>query len=56
MCEHTWDPNKTWGIYYWEELIPPLIVYRSDLFFDCRTLFQMFMLLRNLENKTFLTK
>jgi hypothetical protein len=32
MCEHTWDPNKTWGIYYWEELIPPLIVYRSDLF------------------------
>ena len=35
MCEHTWDPNKTWGIYYWEELIPPLIVYRwvfSNLF------------------------
>lgn len=27
MCEYTWDPEKTWGIYYWEELIPPLIVY-----------------------------
>ena len=27
MCEHTWDPDKTWGIYFWEELIPPLVVY-----------------------------
>ena len=28
MCEHTWDPSKTWEVYYWGELIPPLIVYR----------------------------
>ena len=28
MCEHTWDPNKTWEVYYWGELIPPLIIYR----------------------------
>ena len=27
MCEHTWDPDKTWDIYYWEELIPPLVIY-----------------------------
>ena len=27
MCEYTWDPEKTWGIYFWEELIPPLVVY-----------------------------
>ena len=27
MCEHTWDPDKTWGIFYWEELIPPLVIY-----------------------------
>ena len=27
MCEYTWDPEKTWNIYYWEELIPPLVVY-----------------------------
>ena len=27
MCEYTWDPEKTWGVYYWEELIPPLVVY-----------------------------
>ena len=28
MCEHTWDPDKTWDVYYWEELLPPLFVYR----------------------------
>ena len=27
MCEHTWDPAKTWHVYYWNELIPPLVVY-----------------------------
>ncbi len=27
MCEHTWDPDKTWDVYYWEELLPPLVVY-----------------------------
>ena len=27
MCEHTWDPDKTWDVYYWGELIPPLVVY-----------------------------
>ena len=27
MCEYTWDPEKTWNIYYWKELIPPLVVY-----------------------------
>ena len=27
MCEHTWDPAKTWRVYYWNELIPPLVVY-----------------------------
>ena len=27
MCEYTWDPEKTWGIYLWGELIPPLVVY-----------------------------
>ena len=30
LCEHTWDPDKTWDVYYWEELLPPLIVYRCD--------------------------
>ncbi len=28
LCEHTWDPDKTWDVYYWEELLPPLVVYR----------------------------
>jgi hypothetical protein len=28
MCEHTWDPEKTWDVYYWDELLPPLVVYR----------------------------
>ena len=28
MCEYTWDPDKTWEVYYWEELLPPLIIYR----------------------------
>ncbi len=27
MCEHTWDPDKTWAVYYWEELAPPLVIY-----------------------------
>ena len=27
MCEYTWDPEKTWSIYFWKELIPPLVVY-----------------------------
>ena len=27
MCEHTWDPDKTWDVYYWEELVPPLVIY-----------------------------
>lgn len=29
MCEHTWDPDKTWDVYYWEELLPPLFIYRQ---------------------------
>ena len=28
MCIHTWDPENTWEVYYWNELIPPLIIYR----------------------------
>ncbi len=31
MCEHTWDPEKTWAIFYWDELLPPLIVYGLTL-------------------------
>ena len=31
MCEHTWDPDKTWDVYYWEELLPPLVIYRYDV-------------------------
>ncbi|XP_059099323.1 G-protein coupled receptor 54-like [Tigriopus californicus] len=31
MCEHTWDPDKTWDVYYWEELLPPLFIYSLTL-------------------------
>ncbi|XP_071744618.1 G-protein coupled receptor 54-like [Lepeophtheirus salmonis] len=31
LCEHTWDPSKTWEVYYWGELIPPLIIYSLTL-------------------------
>jgi hypothetical protein len=27
MCEHTWDPDKTWDVYYWDELAPPLVIF-----------------------------
>ena len=30
MCIHTWDPENTWEVYYWNELIPPLIIYRYN--------------------------
>ncbi len=44
MCEHTWDPNKTWGVYYWEELIPPLIVYRSGFFLTAKLYVKLYFL------------
>jgi len=28
MCDHIWDPEKTYKVYYWDELLPPLIIYR----------------------------
>ena len=27
MCQYTWDPEASMGIYFWEELIPPLVIY-----------------------------
>ena len=44
MCQHTWDPEKTWDIYYWNELAPPLVIYRSDSWFNYETLEAKFVL------------